>query len=249
MPTPTDTKPPEQQLVPQADLEPSIRDELKNYSIAELETLAVELHEKYWRAELCLRGHDVPNKDILERLQTAPSLDAILEERKWRLNRDFKFTPKTIARFLKVNKFLADSLTKGRHEARPVMLEMEKRLKNKDAFLTDYDLEIEIQPYFYKEGGIHEVLEGIFYKSCHLKRPKCILKAYYENKGKGNGGADRCNWNIHSGLPDDIFKKHHICYLMHELCDHTCWSYPDILQIKNVWAEVIVRRQHSADLK
>jgi len=234
---------------PQPKTEKDLFDALEKASIAELETLAVELRENYRKAKLSLHGHRIPKKDILTRIENAAPLYWVLRKRKSRLNAAFKFTPKTIARLLRVNKHLEDSLEKARQEARPIMLEMEKRIKAKDAFLDDYELEMNLAPYVGKPG-IYEILEGTTHHTYgDMTRSKHCLQDYYGDNGKEPDSLDLMNWNIDMHPHNKVFENHHICYLMHELYDHTLWSLPDILKIKTIWIDIKICHQHFAHIR
>jgi hypothetical protein len=248
MPASTDKKPPTKKFVPK----PFLVGRLKKYSLKELETLAVELYEKYFKAKLCLEGGDWPphKKDILKRINTTPSLDDILSERQYRLNHAFKWTPKTIARFLEVNKLLADTLQKAFHEARPLLLEIEERIKNKDSFLHDYEMEIQLHPYIGKSGALYEMMAEMtgYSRGGGLTRCQWNIHDYYGDNARERDSLDHLNFNTDSGLHHKEFEKHHICYAMHELCDHSrLWSFPDILKITSIWIDVKVWFQHSTD--
>ena len=56
---------------------------------------------------------------------------------------------------------------------------------------------------------------------------------------------DRENYNIEPPMPE-CFKDHHICYAIHELFDHECWSLQDIARINNI--EIKVEITHTESL-
>ena len=227
---------------------------MDNYSITELESMAVELHKKYtdMAHRMDLR-HMSPKMDIIKHIDNMPPLDEILDARKRRLNKTFKYTPRNIARLLKINKLLADSLEKGRREARPLMLELEQRLKNKDPFLKDYELDVKLQPFIGSntgKPGIYEILEDTIHSSStFMNDAEHEIKDYYGDNGDNCTSVHFINWNTDSGLHHEEFKKHYICYPMHELCDHSFWSLQDIIKITMIWIDVKVELQHFARIR
>jgi len=135
------------------------KNNIKACSLEELESLGVFLHEAYWDIQTSLRlQHRPSGRDTLRHIKNAPSLDEVLRERQKRLNQDFKFTPKNVIRFVKINNLFADSLKKARAEAQPCKLKLARRLKKPDAFINDFEIEIKLQPYI-NSTGIHGALE------------------------------------------------------------------------------------------
>lgn len=220
--------------------------EVKNLSIKALERLALDLYQDYKRAQRAF-GQDLYALDdalLLDRIKNAPALSDILRERKHRLNRRFKFEPQSIARFVAVNDLLQRSLTKARKEAQRVQPRLEERIAAKDAFLTDFEYELQIQPYTGKEQGIYGLLEELTHQSsAHL----CFSKISLLNDASG---VEDMNWNNCDGLGgfSDDLASHHIGYSMHELYSHTFWSLPDILKISHVWIDVVIIRQHYCEI-
>ena len=233
---------------------PSIPDDLTQYTIKELETLALELYEKYLKAARCLEiDHQLPDKDILNCIENAPLLHDILQARKRRLNANFKFTPKNISRFIKINDMLADRFKKARREARPLMKKLEQRIKDKDSFLNDYEIEMQIKPIIatktvFMQPEFYEVLEDVIYhrRRC-LIRNRSALRSYFRDDEYS--APDHRNWAKHTVVLGDVFAKHHICFLMHELCEHPYWSLPDILKIKLIWAGVEISHRYLPNLR
>ena len=71
----------------------------------------------------------------------------VLGERRRRLNADFKWTDENKARFLLINDQLYDACVKGWNEAVNTATVLEKRIKQKDSFLKDYEIEITLNAY------------------------------------------------------------------------------------------------------
>ena len=233
--------PPPSPLVHQA----LAKNNIKACSLEELEALAVHLHEIYWTAEKSLNlQHRPSGRDELRHIKNIPSLDDILRVRKWKLNHDFKFTPKTIARFVKINDLFVDCQKKAFVEAKPIRRRLARRLKNQDLFIKDFEMEIQLHPFINNATGIHGLLQDITHASPAL----LTRNARHLNQINNSHNLDRLNWNECDGLSHGELADYHICYAMHELYEHSYWSLPDILKITQVWTDLTIAHQHFAKL-
>ena len=207
-------------------------------SIEELDALAVELAKQYNNAELALKIHHwFPREENYKSATAAPDLDDVLRERKCRLNSEFKFTPETLARFIKISDLMTACIKKAWLEAKPERDALEQRLQRGDTFLHDYELELKIIPYTNKEG-VYEVLEDSIHGSTvDLTR----YAKHYEECGSELDSREDCD--EHRGNHGELMGQR-IGYAMHELYDHTYWSVPDILKIETIWVDVVITRQH-----
>jgi len=218
------------------------KNDAKACSLEELEALGVYLHKIYWDTGLSLKMQHRPSgRDALRHIKNAPSLDEVLRERKWRMNQDFKFTQKNVIRFVKINNMFVDCQKKAFAEAKPVRQRLARRLKNQDAFIEDFEMEIQMQPYIHNASGIHEVLQDITHASSALLTRDARLRRHHDSRN-----LERLNWNDCDGLSHGELADYHICYAMHELYDHSYWSLPDILKITQIWTDVTIIHQHFA---
>ena len=64
----------------------------------------------------------------------------VLFERKHRLNEGFKWTEENKARFLFINDQIYDACVKGWEEAKETAATLEKRIRQRDSFLKDYEI-------------------------------------------------------------------------------------------------------------
>ncbi|RRJ98933.1 hypothetical protein Ga0100231_001190 [Opitutaceae bacterium TAV4] len=214
---------------------------LEDYSIEELESLAIDLDSKYQDLEKCLKRYgDIPSNADLRRVRNEPSLNDVLLERQRRLNDDFRFTPKRVVRFIKINDHLTESFEKAWNEARPIIRDLDQRIQNKDPFLKDYEVELKLKPYIDKPG-IYELLEDIIHAS------PVELRHYCE---KSYCSLQDLNWNEDVPLCHySQLANYHIGYPMHELSNHSMWSLPDILKTIRIQMDVTITRQHFADIE
>jgi hypothetical protein len=204
-------------------------EELENCSIEQLEELAV------------LEKDD-------------EQLEDILRARKYKLNRQFEWTPENKARLLHLNDKLMDSFDKLKAEAIAVLQTLQDRVNAKDGFLHDFEIEANVTPYFYEEAedgeryekdtGIEEVLMRkwedwlLDFSVSNIEAFNSVNELYFDKK---------MNWNIEilTGEFDDSY----ISFGIHELCTHTTgWSLQDVLKINHLWVELKVIYQHFTDV-
>jgi hypothetical protein len=134
-------------------------------------------------------------------------------------------------------------------EGQAIVNDFEKRLKDTDSFLHDYEIEATITPFIYEwnekyqcmceaEKGIYAILHSSFPDGCVLNfDPRhCEEGRIYFN--------NELNWNNMIGAKKGEFADHYIGFAMHELYDHTNWSLPDIIKINELGCEIKVREQH-----
>jgi len=170
-------------------------------------------------------------------------LQDILAERRRKLNTGFQWTDENKQRLLAVNDKLMEVFGKAHREALAVAESLEARIANNDPFLKDYEIEIELTPYIggrEEDDGFVEVLaDPIHWRCltydighCHYDRLKDEVPIYLD-------GEDHCREFF-----GDLFEGHRIGYAIHELLDTPGWSFPDILSIGKVWADVKVVHQY-----
>ena len=181
-------------------------------------------------------------------------LEDYLYERRSKMNKNFEWTPENIDKLLALNQKFMSCFENMIEEAKPIVKALQKRRDEKDAFLHDFEIEINIKPFILvpnEDGklcepasGIEQILIDSLPRYIINLNPKdYIIK---DNLNKNIHFSKDLSWNIESlkGISDD----HYICYAIHELCDHTCWSIPDVLRINHLWSEVRVRYQNLEDV-
>jgi len=146
-----------------------------------------------------------------------------------------------------VNAEIFNACEKGFKEAFETAELLENRIKKRDSFLKDYEIEIKITPYptihgvnrdvadtvggFLGEESIPCAVEHISH--CHFHRYN-YDEFFLVDKNP--------SWNT------DFYRKTfpgiNICYLVHRMMESHVWSYPDILSISNIWVDVQVTYQY-----
>jgi hypothetical protein len=209
-----------------------LSDKFEAYSIERLEEIAIRANQK---------GDKV-------------KVEVALGERKYKLNQSFEWTPEKKERFLSLNRKLIDCFEKLKTEASATLALLQQRIDNEDDFLRDFEIEIKVTPYFYEACE-----DGEFYE-----KEDCIQEVLMDNWDDWNMSASisntndldnllelnrEQNWNIDHWFRG-LFDDHYISQAIHNIYDHaTGWSFPDILRINNLWAEVHVQYQYFTEIE
>jgi hypothetical protein len=181
-------------------------------------------------------------------------LEHVLCERKGRLNINFELTDENKARFLFVSDQLYEASAKGWQEAIETAGALEKRIKQKDSFLKDYEICIRLQAYP-RVSGERKAAETI---RCYLAEETLdyidfrVGHSDYKNLTSGKGICEPINidksknWNIeHFG---GKFDNAHICYAIHWMLHTNVWSCSDIMSIDHIWVDVEITHQYETKI-
>jgi len=224
-------------------------------------TETFEQWEKRWE-ELTSYSVERLEEMILERwnpvaMDKDEKFTDYLYARKWKINNAFEWTPENMEKLILLNQKLVECWEKLDAEAKQTLKTIKKRLDKSDNFLHDFNMEAVISAFIYvpdengefyeADGGIEEVLnfsmpdDGIVnshrYHICDIDKPPSDI-IYLDRKQ---------NWNTHPQF-DDKFNEHYISQAIHDLYDHTCWSFPDILRINRLWVELKVDYQNIVEI-
>ena len=175
-------------------------------------------------------------------------LSEVLQERRRRLNADFQWTEENRSRFLSVSRQLYEAYEKGWQEAAETAATLEKRIKQKDSFLKDYEIEVSIVAYP-QISGERDAAQAI---AAYLGEETLLCAksdiSYYRKKScldeveKPIALDKSHNWNIE--YFDGVFDNDYICYIIHVMLDTGIWSFADIISIKNICIDVNAEHQH-----
>ena len=182
----------------------------------------------------------------------ADMLDDVLEERRRRLDADFEWTDENRARFLLISDRLYDASVKAWQEAEETAASLEKRIKKKDSFLKDYEIEIAVTPYPKIRGEREAAVTVALYLAeetlvC-MKTDISHIHYHRHIGGDGDGYEENLltdksmNWNIE--YFNGVFDNDYICYAIHVILDTGVWSFADVLAIERIWADVEVTHQY-----
>jgi hypothetical protein len=217
-------------------------DKLENYSVKELEEIALYLYKNN-----IYKRKDKFQKDALSFL-----LDIVLCVRFHKINNCFEWSEINVIKFLEMNDLLTKSFEKGYNEAIALAETMEERIKKNDPFLKDYEIEIHVQPYVKCENDDDN------YDSFDLVLSEPLSSFYPIEHSIGHSHYDRKtnetpllldktnNWNWEYFCGE--FDNHYIGYSIHILLDSK-WSFQDILNINRIWTDVKVYYQNYVDIE
>lgn len=194
---------------------------------------------------------------LLDYWNKSKKIDDELEEylriRKRKLNETFEWTPENMERFLSLNQKLIDCWKKLFAEAQTIFNVLQKRIDEKDDFLHDFEIEAKVDSDIYVPDEDGELDEP---QDCIEEVLMDSLRTVSRIVNRKTFGSEQCfewviyldkeqNWNHDFG---GKFDNHFISQAIHELYDHSRLSFPDILKINRLWAELEVRHQHFQDL-
>jgi len=181
-------------------------------------------------------------------------LEACLNQRGCILNQAFEWTSENKEKLLRLNQKLIECWEKVDAEAKQTLKILNERINQPDDFLQDFNMEARVCSLIYKpdesgefyeaEDCIEEVLNDFVNNSYVVN-----VKSYFAKDSDDHIlYLDRNqNWNDDrwfKGEFDDVY----ISQAIHDLYDHSCLSFPDILKINRLWAELTVVHQHFVEV-
>jgi len=199
-----------------------MRNKYAAYTVKQLEEVIAD----YWHVE---------KKKVTEKLKDYMAI------RYMKLNETFKWTPENIERFLYINQKIINCFEKIRNEAKCLCNTLQKRIDEKDDFLHDFYIEANVIPYIHvadengtlceAENGIERILTDMIDEDTELcthwiRDEDDANRMIYLRK-------DMLNWSD-SPVFEGKFNECFISQAMHELYDHSYWSFPDILKINHL---------------
>ena len=188
-------------------------------------------------------------EDTINNQTKDETIEELLRVRARKLNAALQFNKKDKQKLLRLDSLLQECFVKMYEEANEILQRLDKRIKNEDSYLHDYEIEIKVVPFILvpgDDGELKDPSDGIY----SLLGKYYWLHALSDSITSGRKKEDilylnrSLNWN-HTIYP--IEKELSDCYIsfsIHELYDHTLLSIHDILKINRLWGEVNVRHQH-----
>ena len=176
-------------------------------------------------------------------------IEQLLSERVRMLHKDYDriWTDEDKQRLSAINDEIFRACEKGFEEAFVTASLLEKRIKKRDSFLKDYEIEIKVTPYPTIQGVNRDVADTVcgflgeesipcaveHISHCHFHRYN-YDEFFLIDKNP--------SWN--TDFYRRTFPGINICYLVHRMMESHVWSYPDILSIRNIWVDVQVTYQY-----
>ena len=177
-------------------------------------------------------------------------LKIYLDDRKWKINDTFVWTPENIEKLLHLNRKLINCFEKFKNEATPVIKKLQKRMDENDDcyFYTEACITPDI--YMRDENGNlyapENGLEMILTESIN----DCELNVRIRNEDDLNSMIylnKEMNWCKDWHFKGN-FEGHFISQAIHDLYSHTFWSFPDILKINHLEMKWQVVQYHNEDV-
>jgi len=171
-----------------------------------------------------------------------------LRERKHLLDKDFIFSEENIKRLSDINTLLAEKSETAYQQAEKLENDVLILIQNNDSFTSDYEIEFKVSLFSERKySNIPDLQGNPFFQW----EPIWFSKT---NEGKESEKNEHKDWLFktdhteffYEGFPLNNFRH---CYLFHDLIDHTILSYQDIVDIEDVWFEVILRIQNFQDIQ
>jgi hypothetical protein len=163
-----------------------------------------------------------------------------LSERQRRLDRTFVWTPDAVQRIVYINNLIIDCIERLAKEAEALYEVLEKRKESDaDSFLHDYGIECRMVPIYSSDNEeaerLFSVLDNIELEFSYNGNSKSSSNLFFSSESWANDTALYMRKE---------FADVRINYALHCLMDHAHCSIKDILNIKELWGEVIVTHQH-----
>ena len=170
-----------------------------------------------------------------------------LHERKYLLNQEFVFSEGNVKRLSAINSILQEKSEEAYSQAEKLEKIILTSMENHDAFISDYELGFNLS-FFTERKYAH--IPGLQGNPFFEYEPIWFLKAGSATESEID---ERKDWLfktdhsevIHEGHPLNNF---HHSYLFHDLIHHTILSYQDIIDIEDIWLEVVLRIQNFQDV-
>lgn len=208
---------------------------VETFSVEELNNFILL---RYWEKERVI------DKEIIEYLK--------IRQRK--LNETFEWTAENREKLLRLNEKYIACWEKLRAEALCLVQDLKKRIDKNDSFLHDFEIEAKVTSNIYApdEDGdmcsMEDCIEEVLFIA--------LGKKYFSTENWAFINSIDCldNNNLLYLNPEQNWSKSHcfkghfdndfISQAIHDLYDHTCLSFPDILRINSLWAELQILHQH-----
>ena len=192
-------------------------------------------------------------------------LDLCLDQRKYLINSNFKFTPKAVSHIERINRILTESTAKVLQRARLLYEQMVKLKQQGDDFLDDFNVDVTIRISFNGDGSVLTfdddenngqsdylaMAEILDYTLLDFENLRVFYFSYDDNPEGHEIDEDRfkddmlkLNWNIELLSAPELSSIDYFCYASHILFVDSKYSISDAIRVNDIWNEVKVRHQN-----
>jgi Leucine-rich repeat (LRR) protein len=170
----------------------------------------------------------------------------LMLERRFRLNKNFKWTDGNKKRIVKVSDEFLKAWEDGFAKAMLALEALYEKERDKDSFSKKYYAEIVLYPEILfddndKYEEIYRHITSYLNSDIELSiQINCDPAAKQKTEDDFKEEIDVCrdlSWNI-EGFGDIELKDHYICYALHVLYSHNHWAFKDMLKINNIVTEI-----------
>lgn len=223
---------------------------IEKLSLPELEAMINKLYKEFQRS------HDYKND----------RLNACLSQRKYLINKDFKFTPEAVKHIERVNRILTESTAKVLKRTGLLYRQILQLKAQGDDFLDDFEVEGTVSVHFNSEKSVlsldedenngqsdymamSEVLddtEKLFelLTSFHFSYTEDADWQASDEELEIKDLMLSSNWNIELLRAPELSAIEYFCYASHILFVDSNYSISDAIRINDVWNEVKVTHQN-----
>jgi len=166
-----------------------------------------------------------------------------LRERKHLLDMDFVFSEENIKRLSDINTLLTEKSEAAYHQAEKLENDVLALMQNNDPFISDYEIGFVVSLFSEKKySNVPDLQGNPFYQW----EPVWFYKG---KAGKETEKNEHKDWLFKTDHTEVIQEGHLLnnfnhCYLFHDLIYHTILSFQDIVDIEDIWLEVVLRIQN-----
>jgi len=168
----------------------------------------------------------------------------LLRQRKIQLNNQFEFTEKNVKRINEINQILRQKTESAFDNAEYLENSILDLIKGARPFISDYEIEFKLSLFSPQKYSKIEDLDG---NPFFEYNPILGFNKSVDSPGlieiKKNIDLLQTNFNEFQFSEHPLKEQNH-CYLLHDLYDHTILSWQDIVDLEEIWFEVILTLQN-----
>lgn len=171
---------------------------------------------------------------------------AELNVRKAKLTKAFEFTPENIKQLNIINKMFDLKSKQAYEQAQKIEAHILKEMQSENSFISDYEIDFEVLLFAEKKFTALEEMEGNPFFSFNPGLFHFTKKEHFDE--------ELFSWLMHENhneyqhWDNHPLKNQFHCAIFHDLYDHTYLAWQDIMDIEELWIEVIVRIQNFSDV-
>jgi hypothetical protein len=165
-----------------------------------------------------------------------------LFDRKHELNKEFVFSDANVKLLRDINAILQEKSELAYKQAERLETNIITDMQNPDPFILDYEIEFLLS--FLAEQKYSHIpdLQGNPFFEC---KPMWFAKADRPESERNEHKI----WLFKTDHSETVIEGHPLgtfqhCYLFHDLIDHTILSFQDIVDIEDIWIEVVLTVQN-----